>query len=199
MKQDDVEIISREMCYEGFFRIESYRLRHRLFSGSWSKPIVRELFERGHAVAVLPYDPLTDRVVLIEQFRIGALVAGLDPWLREIVAGVIEADESTEEVAQRETREESGCVVHDLIPVCQYLVSPGGTSEQITVFCGRVNASEADGIHGVAEEDEDIRAASYLFAEAMAMVENGKINSASPIIALQWLALNKEYVTTRWR
>ena len=199
MNQDDVEIIDRKICYEGFFRIESYKLRHRLFRGSWSDTITRELFERGHAVAVLPYDPHRDEVVLIEQFRIGALIAGLEPWLWEIVAGVIEADESVENVARREAIEESGCTITDLLPVCQYLVSPGGTSEQITVFCGRTDASEANGIHGIAAEGEDIRAAAYPFTEAVAMVQSGRINSASPIIALQWLSLNKDYVIRQWR
>ena len=199
MNQNDVEIIDRKICYEGFFRIESYELRHRLFRGTWSDTITRELFERGNAAAVLPYDPYRDEVVLIEQFRIGALVAGLNPWLWEIVAGVIEADESAEEVARREAAEESGCLITDLIPVCQYLVSPGGTSEQITVFCGRVDATKAGGLHGVAEEGEDIRAGAYPFADAMAMITSGDINSASPIIALQWLALNKDDVLNRWR
>ena len=95
MTRSDVEIIEKTVCYEGFFRIERYRLKHRLYNGSWSGEIVRELFERGHAAAVLPYDPVRDEVVLIEQFRVGALAAPGGPWLMEIVAGVIDGDETT--------------------------------------------------------------------------------------------------------
>jgi ADP-ribose pyrophosphatase len=84
-----VEILDQTVGYNGYFRIERYRLRHRLFSGTWSRELVREVFERGHAAAVLPYDPVLDQVVLIEQFRIGALQTPGDPWLVEIVAGII--------------------------------------------------------------------------------------------------------------
>lgn len=198
MNIDDVEINSHETGYQGFFRIERYQLRHRLFNGSWSKPLTRELFERGHAVAVLPYDPHRDEIVLIEQFRIGALQATSGPWLLEIVAGMIEDKETTEDVARRETLEESGCTVHELIPICTYLVSPGGTSEQITLYCGHVNANQAQGLHGNVDEDEDIRVSSYPFNAALSMIDDGRINSASPIMALQWLALNKQQVIKQW-
>jgi len=89
MTDPRVEILDKTICYNGFFRIERYRLRHRLYSGAWSRELTRELFERGHAAAVLPYDPILDAVVLVEQFRIGALEAPGDPWLLEIVAGVM--------------------------------------------------------------------------------------------------------------
>ncbi|MEK6596357.1 MAG: NUDIX domain-containing protein, partial [Pseudomonadota bacterium] len=110
----DVEILEKTICFEGFFRLERYRLRHRLFNGDWSRPLVRELFERGHAAAILPYDPIRDEVILIEQFRVGALAAPGGPWLLEIVAGVIEGNETTEEVVKRESMEEADCVITDL-------------------------------------------------------------------------------------
>src|ERR1700676_5091838 len=108
---ENVEIIEKTPRYKGFFEIVRYRFRHRLFAGGWSGEIVREVFERGHAVAVLPYDPAADAVVLIEQFRIGALVAGFAPWQREIVAGIIEKGEGPEDVARREAAEEAGAAV----------------------------------------------------------------------------------------
>jgi ADP-ribose pyrophosphatase len=175
MTEPRVEIFEKTVGYNGFFRLERYRLRHRLFSGEWSRELVREVFERGHAAAVLPYDPVYDQVVLIEQFRIGALEAPGGPWLLEIVAGVIDAAETPEEVIRREAIEESGCTIHEIVPICEYLVSPGGTSERLTVFCGKVDAS---------------RAVAYLQA--------GKINAAAPIIALQWLMLNREPLRRRW-
>jgi ADP-ribose pyrophosphatase len=198
MTRSDVEIIEKTVCYEGFFRIERYRLRHRLFNGSWSGDIVRELFERGHAAAVLPFDPVRDEVVLIEQFRVGALATPGGPWLMGIVAGVIDGDETTEDVVRREAIEEAGCTVAELIPICDYLVSPGGTSEIISLYCGKVDAGGVGGIHGLDEENEDIKVTVIPFNDALSLLESGKINSASPIMALQWLALNHQRVRTLW-
>ncbi len=192
------EILDKEVCYQGFFRLERYRLRHTLFGGGWSGELMRELLERGQAAAILLYDPERDSVVLIEQFRIGALTAPSGPWLLEIVAGIVDEHETGEDVARREAMEEAGCAVLDLIPICEYLVSPGGTSERIKVYCGRVDATEAGGIHGLAHEGEDIRVRVVPFAEALNMLSAGRVDSASPIIALQWLALHREDVRRRW-
>lgn len=192
------EILDRELCFQGFFRLERYRLRHTLFGGGWSGELTRELLERGQAAAILLYDPEQDSVVLIEQFRIGALTAPDGPWLLEIVAGIVDEHETGEDVARREAMEEAGCAVLDLIPICEYLVSPGGTSERIKVYCGRVDASGAGGIHGLAHEGEDICVHVVPFAEALDMLNAGRIDSASPIIALQWLALHREDVRRRW-
>lgn len=194
----DVEIFEKTICFEGFFRLERYCLRHRLFNGDWSRPIVRELFERGHAAAVLPYDPVRDEIILIEQFRAGALSAKDGPWLLEIVAGMIEPAETAEQVIKRESIEEAGCVITDLIPLYHYFVSPGGTTEHLALFCGRVNATDAGGLHGAIDEDEDIKVHVISFNSALTLLMTGKINSASAIIALQWLILNREYVRTRW-
>lgn len=198
MTRSDVEIIKKEICYDGFFRIERYRIRHRLYNGLWSGEIVRELFERGHAAAVLPYDPVRDEVVLIEQFRVGALAVPGGPWLREIVAGVIGSDESSEDVVRREAIEEAGCTITELIPICDYLVSPGGTSETISLYCGKVNAAGVGGIHGLEEENEDIKVTAIPFDNALSLLNSGKINSASPIMALQWLALNHQRIRALW-
>ena len=199
MKQDDIKILDHQVAYQGFFRLERYHLSHRLFNGDWSPPLTRELFERGHAVAVLPYDPVRDEIVLIEQFRIGAVHSNEGAWLIEIVAGVIETGETAEDVARREALEESGCSLQQLEPICTYYVSPGGTSEQLQLFCGRVDASLADGIHGCPEEGEDIRVFTVSFPEAMDMISDGRINSASPIIALQWLAMHRDHLRSMWQ
>jgi ADP-ribose pyrophosphatase len=198
MNESDVEILEKETAFQGYFRIDRYRLRHRLFAGGWSEAITREVFERGHVVGVLPYDPMADQVVLIEQFRIGAYAAGFSPWLIEIVAGVIEEGEGPEEVARRETLEETGCAVTELMPVTTYLVGPGGATETVKLFCGRVDATGAGGIHGKKEEHEDIRVFQAPFREAMARLEGGEIKNALSIIALQWLALNHDELRRRW-
>lgn len=198
MTNTDVEILEKTICFEGFFRVERYCLRHRLFNSNWSHPLTRELFERGHAAAVLPYDPIRDEVVLIEQFRAGALAAPGGPWLLEIVAGMIEAGETAEEVAKRESVEEADCVITDLIPLYDYLVSPGGTTERVALFCGRVDATHAGGVHGAIDEGEDIKVHVVKLETALTWLNSGKLNSASVIIALQWLALNRHTVQRQW-
>lgn len=198
MTDPRVDILEQTTGYAGFFRLLRYRLRYRRYDGTWSSVVVRELFERGHAAAALPYDPVADQVILIEQFRIGALEAPRGPWLLEIVAGIIEPGESPEEVIRREVIEETGCSVQDIIPICEYLVSPGGTSERISLFCGQVDASGASGIHGKAEEEEDIRVVVMSVEEAVAEMRAGHIQSAAPIMALQWLLLHREEVQRRW-
>ena len=198
MHDSQVEILERHTAYQGFFRLEVLRLRHRLFAGGWSEVITRELFERGHAVAVLPYDPILDQVVLIEQFRVGALDAPGGSWLLEIVAGMAEDDEPIADVAARETAEEAGCTVSVLEPICRFLVSPGGTSERIHLFCGRVDARGVGGVHGIAAEHEDIRVLAMPASTAFDYVAQGRIDSAAPIIALQWLQLHRGDLRTRW-
>lgn len=191
-EQAGYEILDSETVYQGFFRLERYRLRHRLFAGGMSGPVQRELFERGHAAAVLLYDPQRDAVVLLEQFRIGALQAAGGPWLLEIVAGMIEEGESAAEVVRREALEEAGARIQRLEFICDYLVSPGGTSETISLYCGLVDSDGLGGIHGLEEEQEDIRVTVVTFDQAWALWQQGQINSASPIIALQWLAMQRE-------
>lgn len=186
------DLIAREVLYDGFFALERLRLRFQRYDGSWSPEIARELFERGHAVAVLPYDPQRDEVVLIEQFRPGALDAPTGPWMVEIVAGMIEVGESPVDVARRESVEESGLSLQKVVPITRYWVSPGGTSESIYLYLGVVDASEAGGLYGLEHEHEDIRVSAVPLDEALSRVEQGTICSAAPIIALQWLALNRE-------
>lgn len=199
MKYGDVETVKQSVCFQGFFRIEKYRLRHTLFGGGMSNEMSRELFERGHAVAMLPYDPVLDQVVLIEQFRIGALHDPDGPWLTEIVAGMIGEGETAEGVALRESIEESDCEVTDLQRICRYFPSPGACSETIELFCGRVDASDAGGVHGLDDENEDIRVITVGFDEAMSWIESGRLNSAAVIIALQWLAMNKTRLLRAWK
>jgi len=186
------EIVEEAPVYRGFFNLTRIKLRHTLFKGGWSEALDRELFHRGRAVAVIPYDPATDQVVLIEQFRVGALSVKETPWLLEIVAGAVEDGETPEAVAYREVSEEAGCSLRELIPIAEFFPTPGGCSERITLFCGIIDARGVGGAHGLEEEQEDILASVVDFSEAMAWVEQGRIDSAVPIIGLQWLALNRD-------
>ncbi|MDX1303408.1 ADP-ribose diphosphatase [Photobacterium sp.] len=196
--KEDVDVLSTEMLYQGFFRMVKYRFRHRLFAGGWSKTLDREMFERGHAAALLPYDPILDKVVLVEQFRVGAMAADCTPWQLEIVAGIIEPDESAQDVVCREAVEEAGLTVTDLDKVTRYLSSSGGCSEVLDVFVGCIDSTGAQGIHGLEEEGEDIRVHVVTRQQAYQWVESGKIENAASIIALQWLQLNYSRLQTQW-
>ena len=193
-----VEVLAQETGYQGFFRLEKLTLRHSLFGGGTSPPITREIIEKGDVSAVLLYDPALDRVVLIEQFRVGALRDPDGPWMLEVVAGLIEHGESPEEVARREAMEEAGCVVLDLLPIATFYASPSKTTERSFLFCGRVDAATAGGVHGLAHEGEDIRVVPLAALDALRLLDDGRVNSAWPIIALQWFALNREHVRARW-
>ncbi|MEX2642680.1 MAG: NUDIX domain-containing protein [Acetobacterales bacterium] len=196
--RDRVRVISKETVYDGYFRIDRYRLCHESFAGGWTPEVTRELFERGHTVGVLPYDAVRDRVVLIEQFRVGAYAAGWEPWLNEIVAGIIDDGESPEHVARRETKEETGLQIGRLLPITRYLVSPGGTSESVVLFCGEVDSTAAGGIHGLDDEAEDIRVQVLDAADAVAMAGDGRMVNAAGVVALQWFAMNRERVRDAW-
>ncbi|TXL00116.1 ADP-ribose diphosphatase [Methylococcaceae bacterium HT1] len=190
----EFKVIQQESMYQGFFSLNRYQVQHTLFAGGWSEVLTRELFQRGNCVAVLLYDPDVDKLVIIEQFRLGPMTqpeVTERAWLLEIVAGAIEEGETAEEVAYRESEEEAGCIVKEMHLINEFYTSPGGVSERISLFYGRIKADEVGGIHGLDEEHEDILVSTVSFDEAYAMIEDGRIESAIPIIAIQWLALNK--------
>ncbi|MEH6564968.1 MAG: NUDIX domain-containing protein [Halopseudomonas sp.] len=186
----DVEIISRESGFKGFYRLDVLTLRHRLFNGGWGPALRRELFVRHDAVCVLPYDPWLDQLVLIEQLRVGAIDKSERPWMLELVAGLIDKDEAPEEVAHREAAEEAGLALLSLTPITQYYPSPGGSDERVHLYLAVVDSRGAGGIHGLEEEGEDIRVSLWSRANAIAALASGRIDNAATIIALQWLALN---------
>nr|VFK00974.1 MAG: ADP-ribose pyrophosphatase [Candidatus Kentron sp. LFY] len=192
------EIIDKTTCYQGFFRLIRYRLRHDLFAGGRSDILARECLERGHAAAVLLFDPDLDSLVMVEQFRVGAMEAPGGPWLLEIVAGIMEEGESAEAVVRREAMEEAGCEIGALTPVLRFVLSPGGCSEEIHLFCGRVDAKDAGGIHGLAREGEDIHVRVVAVDEALGLLERGRIANATAIIALQWFALHRSSLSEQW-
>jgi ADP-ribose pyrophosphatase len=182
---------NHELLFEKYFRLEEYAVSHELFSGGTSAVFTREIFERGSVVALLPYDPKRRKVVLIEQFRAGAIHDETSPWLVECVAGVIDEGETVEDVAIRESREEANCEIKKLEKICRYYVSPGGTTEECTLFCGIVDSNGIGGIHGLAEENEDIRVEVVDVDTAFQWLADGIIKSSATIIALQWLQLNE--------
>ena len=153
----------------------------------------------GPAVVLLPYDPRLDELVMIEQFRVGALEVGPSPWQMEFVAGIAEAGESMEAVARREAVEEAGLAVAEIVPVHRYQVSPGGNTEEIVVLCGHVDAAGAGGVHGVEHEHEDIRVHRVPFAAAQAALDGGELRNAAAIVGVQWLALHRDALRREWQ
>jgi ADP-ribose pyrophosphatase len=193
-----VEVIERELCYQGFFSLERIHLRHSLHRGGMSPVLVREILEKGDVVAMLPYDPVTDTVVLIEQFRVGALAGAASAWLLEIVAGLMEPGEPPEDVARREAAEEAGLAVRRIEPIARFFATPSKSSELTHLFCGEVDASGAGGVHGLAHEGEDIRVLPMPAEQAFALLETGRIDSAWPMIALMWLQTHRERLRRAW-
>lgn len=196
--RNDVQILGIDTLFQGFFRMVRYRLKHRLFGGGWGPEISREVFERGHAAVMLPYDPRRDQLVMQEQFRVGAVATSDQPWLLELVAGIIDEGETAEQVVRREAMEEAGLEVGRVEHLFSYLVSPGGTTERIDLFVGEVDATNAGGIHGLESEGEDIRVQVVDRAQAVALLQSGGLDNAATIIALQWLALNGDALRRRW-
>lgn len=190
-KDSDVRIEKRETVFQGFFRMDKLWLTHPRFDGRDMPVFTRELFIRGDATCVLPYDCDRDEVVLLEQFRLGALGRRQSPWLLELVAGMNEEGESPEDVAQREGQEEAGLTFSRLDKICDYLVSPGGSTEMIHLYCGHISTTDAGGLYGMEHEHEDIQAHVVPADDAIAMIHDGRINNAAAIIALQWLELNR--------
>ena len=204
---DDVEVLDKQPAYSGYFRLDRYRLRHRLYTGGWSPPIEREVFERGHGVCVILYDVDRDLLVLIEQFRIGAFAAGREPgpkvvsspWLIELVAGIIDEGETAEEVARREAMEEAGCEITHLERICLIFTSSGGSSETVEFYLGLTHAPETGGIRGLDDEHEDIRVLVASPDEVWRWIDAGCIVDGRALVGLQWFRIRETYLRARMR
>ena len=197
---DDVTVVSKRSCYQGFFKLEEYEVKHKRFDGGQSTLIKREIFERGDAVVLMPYDPVNDTVVMIEQFRPGALRFGGTPWLLVFVAGMFGENEQPTDVAIREAKEEANL---DITPenttfIMKYLSSPGGMTEAIHLYAAIVDSSQtkAGEVFGLANENEDILVHVLPFSDAIALLEEGKITNAASVIGLQWLQLHRQSLGT---
>jgi ADP-ribose pyrophosphatase len=195
-----INITQREELHRGFFRLERYRLRHKLYRGGWSAELEREIFERGRTVGILLYDPDRDEVVLVEQFRLAAHLAGLAAWVLEIVAGIVDKEgESEVALARRESREEAGLeLIGEPIFIHRFMPSTGGCTEMVDLFAGRVDASKASGIHGLAAEHEDIKVVVLRFEEAMQQVRADAFKNGPTLLALYWLAAERERLRREW-
>ena len=194
----DVRVLNEETAYQGYFSIRRLTLQYKAFDGGWVEPQVREIFERGDAVGVLPYDPITDSVALIEQFRPGAMRGDNSPWMLELIAGIVEPGESNEEVAHREAMEEAGCSLGELVPIATVLPSAGACTEQVQLFCGRLEYPVVPGIHGLEEEGEDILVHSVPVSDAFTLLAQNRVPNGHTLISLLWLQNNIQSLRERW-
>ena len=195
----DVEIVEATKAFERFLRVDVFRFRHRLFSGEWSALRSYDVLRRGQAASIVLYDPDRESVVLVEQFRLPALLAGSSPWQLETAAGLIDSGETPAAVAIRETQEETGlALIGEPIPIQRYLPSSGGSDESVFLFCGRVDATAAGGVHGLAEEHEDIRVVVKTLAEIKALLDQGAIESGHTLIGLYWLLRHRGHLRQLW-
>ena len=194
----DVRVLTDEVAYQGYFQLRRVTLQYRAFGGGWVEPQVREIFERGDAVGVLPYDPVSDTLVLIEQFRPGAMRDGDSPWMLELVAGIVEPGEDDEAVVHREAMEEAGCELSALEHIATVLPSAGACTEQVRLFCGRVSSAGTGGVHGLAEEGEDILVHSVPVADAFELLARNRVPNGHTLISLLWLQNNINALRERW-
>ncbi|MCG8038105.1 MAG: NUDIX domain-containing protein [Candidatus Thiodiazotropha taylori] len=192
------KIVETDPVYRGFLKINRYRLKHDLYMGGESETIIRERIEDIGAVSVLLYDPRQDKVVLVEQFRIGVAGYQTPPWMLETIGGLQDGNESDESVARRESLEEANCEIGRLKRICEFVVSPGISVDRIKLYCGEVDSTNAAGVHGLDHEGEDIRVVVMDAEEAISELYQGRANSTSIIIALQWLAIHREPLKQEW-
>ncbi|WP_151834383.1 NUDIX domain-containing protein [Acinetobacter junii] len=184
----DVSIESRENLFRGFIQVEKVTIKHRLFNKSnYSSSIHRELIHRPEAAGVLLYDNQQRRFVLIEQFRIGALNDTVSPWQLEVIAGVLDGDETPETCIRRESLEEAGCEVHDLQHLFTFYPSAGACSEIFHLYVANVELPTSGGVFGMPDEGEDIQLHLFDYSDAPLLLKNGRLRNAPVIMALQWL------------
>jgi ADP-ribose pyrophosphatase len=192
------EILEKEIRFKGYFSLERYLVRHDRFGGGQTSTFHREVFERGHAAAVLPYDPQRDAVVMVQQFRIGPALVGWPAWTLEPVAGIIDPGETIEDVIHRETLEEAGCRLGRVEPICAYQPSPGASTETVQVFVGEVDSTAAGGIYGRPDENEDTLVQVIPFEEALRLLDQGVFQNSLSLICLLWLARHRERLRRLW-
>lgn len=194
------KIISRETVFDGYHKVEIVTLQPRsLRHAGWAEPMVRDVMHCGTFSTAVLYIPETDEMVLSEQFRQGAWLAGAeDPFLLECAAGGIDGGETPEDAVIRETLEETGCVVVDMELIGSFFTSPGCLAELGYFFCARVERPLSTGIFGLAEEGEEIKTHLLPALSVIKMLDDGKIQNGPSALALHWFARNRDRLRAKW-
>ncbi|MFW2162108.1 NUDIX domain-containing protein [Acinetobacter beijerinckii] len=184
----DVTIESREFLFRGFIQVEKVSLKHRLFNRSDYSPLIhRELIHRPEAAGVLLYNDQKQKFALIEQFRIGALNDAESAWQLEVIAGVLDGNESPETCIRRESLEESGCEITELEHLFSFYPSAGACSEFFHLYTAEVDLPNEGGIFGMPNEGENIQLHLFNYDQLSTLLKNGRLSNAPVIMALQWL------------
>ncbi len=188
--KSNFKIISNKNIYSGFFKMNEVSLKYKKYDGNWSNVIKRELFGGAQVSCVLPYDPIKNEIVLIQQFRPGTISYKQNNYLDEIVAGIIDEGEDPETAAKRECYEETGCEVKKLIPIQGYFPAPGSSQSFYHLFLAEIESFEGERIKGLKSENEDILVKSYNIKDVKKKLQNGSFLNGLSLIALQWFFLN---------
>ena len=184
------KILSKKNLYDGFFKMNEVKIKYRKYDGNWSNEVTRELFGGAQVSAVLPYDPIKNEIILLQQFRAGTISKKYDNYLFEIVAGIIDKGETPEQAAIRECLEETGCHVKKLTPIQSYFPAPGSSESFYHLFLGEIKTFEGTRIMGIESENEDIKVESFDVDEVKEKLNNKEILNGLTLIALQWFFLN---------
>ena len=183
-------ILDKKNIHDGFFKMNEVTLKYKKYDGNWSNEIKRELFGGAQVSAVLPYDPINKKIVLIQQFRPGTISRDSNNYLDEIVAGIIDPGESPKDTAIRECLEETGCKVKNLRSIQGYFPAPGSSESFYYLFLAEVIAPDKEAVRGLENENEDILVKSYTFEQVKEKMEKNEILNGLTLIALQWFFLN---------
>jgi ADP-ribose pyrophosphatase len=199
----DAVIESEQRVWFGRFPVDIVKFRNRRFDGVMSATRTWELLRRGQAAALIPYDPVADVVVLIDQFRLPALAAGLDPVLVELPAGLCEAGEDPVVTIRREMLEEMNLAADHIERIGGYILTSGGADEFCHLYAGRVTAPPADidgiaGYGGEISENEDIRVRVWPAARAIDAAFAGEFTNVITVLALFWLAAKRDALREAW-
>ncbi|KPQ08424.1 MAG: ADP-ribose pyrophosphatase [Rhodobacteraceae bacterium HLUCCA12] len=190
----DVTIAARDAPYVRFFGVDEADLRFRRFDGTMSASVKRAAFVMSDAVTVLPYDPVRDTVLVIEQFRFGPMTRGApNCWSLEPIAGRIDPHETPEQALRRETREEAGIELGALLPIAGYYPSPAAVSEFLYSYVGLADLEAGQGgLGGLESEAEDIRTHVIPFDRLMAVVDSGEVQNGPLLLSAFWLARHRD-------
>jgi len=185
---NDVEIQSREYAFKGFVQVEKVSLRHRLFNQTeYTTTIQRELIRRKEAAGVLIYNDQQQKFALIEQFRVGAIDDVVSPWQLEIIAGVLDGDESPESCIRRESVEESGCELNQIRHLFSFYPSAGACDEIFHLYVAQAALPAEGGVFGMPDESENIKLHIIDYSDLRILLQSNRLKNAPVIMALQWL------------
>ncbi|MEE9428816.1 MAG: NUDIX domain-containing protein [Paracoccaceae bacterium] len=196
MKNDRIRTLDKRVPYKNYFSVEEHDIQVPRFDGSLSNVMTRAIFVSGDAVSVLPYDPVRDRVMLIEQFRFGPHIRGdQNPWKLEAIAGRIDKGETPEQTVHRETAEETGITIQKLLPAIANYPAPGAVAEYMYSFVGLTDLPDnVVGVSGLDSEDEDIKSYLFSFDQAMGFLADGRVDTGPLVNSLLWLALHRDSI-----